>query len=101
MPDHMHLLLEGLANQSDLRRFMRIAKQRSAYQYSREGKGRLWQEGYHDRVVRPEDDVLLYAQYLLQNPVRAGLVEDVSRYKHAGSDVWPVSEILAVRGADL
>ena len=56
--------------------------------------GRLWQEGYHDRVLRPEDDVRLYARYVLQNPVRAGLVEDVSTYKHAGSDLWSVSEIL-------
>ena len=84
MPDHVHLLVEGLANRSDLRRFMRIAKQRSACQYSRQMGGRLWQEGYHDRVLRPEDDVRLHARYVLQNPVRAGLVEDVNTYKHAG-----------------
>jgi putative transposase len=95
MPDHIHVLLEGLTERSDLRRFVRIAKQRSAIRYSRHNGGRLWQEGYHDRVLRPDDDVLIFARYVLQNPVRAGLVEEIGDYKYVGSDVWPVTEILS------
>lgn len=36
MPDHVHLLLEGLTAQSELIRFVRIGKQRTAYLYSKQ-----------------------------------------------------------------
>ena len=96
MPDHVHLLVEGLAVASDLRRFVRIGKQRSAYQYSRASGGRLWQEGYHDRVLRRDDDLRVAARYVLENPVRAGLVAAIEDYKYSGSDTWTIAEILSV-----
>lgn len=34
MPDHVHLLIEGLADTSDLRKFAKLAKQRAGAQYS-------------------------------------------------------------------
>ena len=97
MPDHVHLLVEGRASDSDLKRFIRIGKQRSAYLYSRTtGGGQLWQEGFHDRALRREDDVTVAARYVLENPVRAGLVAAASDYQHSGSDVWTIAHILSV-----
>ena len=74
MPDHCHLLIEGLATGSDFKRFCKLAKQRSGGVYARKRGGRLWQEGYHDRVLREGDSSLTVARYSLGNPVRAGLV---------------------------
>lgn len=97
MPDHAHLLVEGLAADSDLRRFVRIAKQRSAYEYSKKTSGdQLWQEGFHDRILRKEDDVRAVARYVIENPVRAGLVSSPGDYQHSGSDVWTIPAILEV-----
>ena len=31
MPDHLHALVEGLTHEADLRRFVRLAKQRAGY----------------------------------------------------------------------
>jgi REP-associated tyrosine transposase len=73
MPDHLHLLLEGLTGGSDLRRCIKDAKQRTSYHAVRLGLGRLWQSGYHDRIVRQDEDLARYADYIVQNPVRAGL----------------------------
>lgn len=43
---------------SDLRRFMKMTKQRSAHALSSEvGLRGVWQEGYHDWVIRPSEDV--------------------------------------------
>ncbi len=55
MPDHMHWLFE-------LR------------------TGRLWQDGYHDRAIRREQDILAVARYIVANPERAGLVSNIREY---------------------
>ena len=90
MPDHLHLLLEGLSDCSDLRKCVKDAKQRTSYQAIRLGLGRLWQSGYHDRIVRQDEDIARYADYIIQNPVRAGLVARASDYPYA-STVLPVA----------
>ena len=96
MPDHIHLLTEGLTEESDLLRFVRLGKQRAAYCYSKTTEGgQLWQEGFHDRVLRADDDIKATAKYVLENPVRAGLVIRPGDYKHCGSDVWTVDAILS------
>src|SRR3954469_3649848 len=45
MPDHVHLLVEGMSETSDLRRFVQTAKRRSGSVYARTVGGSLWQEG--------------------------------------------------------
>ena len=94
MPDHCHLLIEGLATGSDFKRFCKLAKQRSGGVYARKRGGRLWQEGYHDRVLREGDSSLTVARYLLGNPVRAGLVAAPIDYPYLGSDRWTVAELI-------
>src|SRR6266581_7725695 len=46
MPDHVHLLVEGLNDHADLRQFAKMAKQRSGASHALSASGRLWQEGY-------------------------------------------------------
>ena len=85
MPDHLHLLLVGLTGRSDLRRFIQQAKQRTSYAAIQLGLGRLWRSGYHDRIVRQDEDLFAYVEYILQNPVRAGLVQHPSDYPYAST----------------
>jgi REP element-mobilizing transposase RayT len=94
MPDHAHHLVEGMRESSDLRQFCKIAKQRSGSIHARSKRQRLWQEGYHDRVLRREDDIRDIARYILNNPVRAGLVVTPSEYPYLGSDRWTVAELV-------
>jgi REP-associated tyrosine transposase len=94
MPDHLHLLVAGSSDSSDLRRFVKISKQRSGALYALKHGGPLWQEGYHDRVLRAEDDTKVIARYILANPVRAGLVDNPSDYAFSGSDRWTIEELL-------
>jgi putative transposase len=83
MPDHLHLLLEGLTGGSDLRKCIKQVKQRTSFHAIRLGVGRLWQPGYHERIVRHDEDLGGYVDYILQNPVRAGLVQRASDYPYA------------------
>jgi putative transposase len=73
MPDHVHILVEGLEEDSDLRSFVKLAKQRAEYAARTLGVYPLWQEGYWDVVLKswnPIDDAL---RYVVENPVTAGM----------------------------
>ena len=80
MPDHFHWLV-ALENCS-LRRLMRETKSlitREVNLYSG-GSGALWQQGFHDRALRRDEDLVKMARYVVANPLRAGLVEKLGDY---------------------
>jgi REP element-mobilizing transposase RayT len=96
MPDHAHLLVEGLEADSDFKRFAKMAKQRSGGAYARSRHARLWQEGYYERVRREDDDTRELARYIINNPVRGDLVESPADYPFLGSDVWSLAELFEI-----
>jgi REP element-mobilizing transposase RayT len=93
MPDHVHLLTEGTTQESDLCRFVSSFKQSSGFMFSRERAGRLWQSGYYDRVLRDDEATVIVVRYILDNPVRAGLVMKFSDYPYSGSDRYSLQEL--------
>ena len=94
MPDHLHLVVEGTTEESDLRRFVKLSKQRSAFTFARLAGQPLWQDGYFERVLRQDEDAKVIARYILENPVRAGIVEWPADYRYLGSSVWDVETLL-------
>jgi len=94
MPDHLHLLVKGTTVRADLRRFAQIARQRAAVRHSARTGSVLWQSGYHDRVLRDDEATGAAIRYLLNNPVRAGLVSDAAHYPFAGSEVHSLDELM-------
>jgi len=86
MPDHVHLLPEGVTKRADLRRFVKMAKQRTAHVLRSEfGLSKVCQEGYHDWVLRNDQQTEDVIRYLLDNPVRAGLVRQWQEYPYSGT----------------
>jgi putative transposase len=85
MQDHVHLLAIGADENADLTSFVRLMKQRAAWRFARARCGKLWQEGYFDRVLRNEESTLDVVRYILGNPVRAGLVNSPADYPYWGS----------------
>ena len=94
MWDHLHILVAGASETSDLRKFARLMKQRSGWRYARLEEGRLWQPGYYDRVLRSEEATAQVVQYIIENPVRAAIVEAPGDYPHWGSGVYTREELL-------
>jgi REP element-mobilizing transposase RayT len=94
MPDHAHVLVEGTTADACFKQFMKRLKQSSGQSYAHRAKCRLWQEGYYDRVLRSEEEVKIVARYIIDNPVRAGLVREVQEYKWVGSDRWSIEELI-------
>jgi putative transposase len=94
MPDHVHLLVEGTAQQSHLPSFVSLAKQRAAFLVKRTLQLRLWQQGYFERVLRDDDDAFNVARYVIQNPVRAGLVQSPGQYPFIGSSILTKEQLI-------
>jgi REP element-mobilizing transposase RayT len=95
MPDHLHAVLNGLAADSDLLRFMDMFRQRTGYAYPQKSSGRLWQEGYDDRFLRAEESTLDVVAYVVANPIRAGLCKDIRDYPFLGSSRYSIDELIA------
>jgi putative transposase len=94
MPDHFHLLATGLSDTSNVRNFIAHSKQRSGWALREKFGRRLWQEGYYDRVLRDEDDTAAVIRYIVNNPIRAGLVVSPATYPFWGSFTHTRDEIL-------
>jgi putative transposase len=94
MPDHLHLLIEGRTEASDCKRFISRAKQYSGFYYKQEFGSRLWQRYCFERILREYEPTLVVARYILNNPLRAGLVERVEDYPYVGSEIYSLADLL-------
>ena len=95
MPDHLHLVVRGLEETSDLKRFVRAAKQLSGYHWSQVNEGkRLWQRYEYDRILRDYEAVRNAVKYLLDNPLRGKLVRTVDAYPFIGSMVYAREDLV-------
>jgi putative transposase len=94
MPDHVHLLLIAHADDADLTKFAKHAKQVTGFAYRQATNQSLWQPGYHERILRDDEATLAVARYILENPVRAALAKELGEWRHAGSGVYTLTELL-------
>lgn len=80
MPDHLHwLLVLGDVGLSELVRRVKSNSGRRVHQ-AVGASGALWQRGYHDHAIREDEDLRQVARYVVANPLRAGLVDDLGSY---------------------
>ena len=93
MPDHLHVVLQGAAPEADVWRAMILFKQRTGYWLKRNRPGVRWQNDFYDRIVRRDENLADHIWYVVNNPVRAGLVEDWRQYPCVGSDVFRLEEL--------
>jgi len=87
MPDHVHIIFTPLVDKEamevcSLAEIMDAIKGASAHRVNKvlERKGRVWQPESFDHVVRSSEGLDAKIQYLLENPVRRGLVADWRDY---------------------
>ncbi|MCI8208575.1 transposase [Pseudomonas sp. S25] len=80
MPDHFHWLLE--LRRESLSYAVGRTKSRANFLVSSALKhtGSIWQQSFHDRAIRREEDLKAVARYVILNPVRAGLAKRVGDY---------------------
>jgi REP element-mobilizing transposase RayT len=88
MPDHVHLIFTPLVNQQamvvcSLAEITDAIKGASAHKINQalKRKGRVWQPESFDHVIRSSEGMEQKVEYLLENPVRRGLVERWMDYR--------------------
>jgi len=87
MPDHVHLLAFNI--NGSLLDLMRLFKGRTAKGLRGDVPGTLWQRGFHDHLLRRNEDIHQTLLYMFENPVRAGLMAEWTQYAWCGSFQWP------------
>ena len=75
MPDHCHIMVQGLDETSDPWLAMVKFKQTSARLLTGKPWWRRWQERFDVRVIAPDEGVREIEAYVINNPVRKGLVQ--------------------------
>jgi REP element-mobilizing transposase RayT len=87
MPDHVHMIFTPLINRAmevcSLAEIMDAVKGTSAHKINKAigRKGRVWQPESFDHVVRSSESLDAKIQYLMENPVRRGLVAKWTDYR--------------------
>jgi putative transposase len=86
MPDHVHLVLTPLGDNEgpiSLPEILQTIKSVSAHRINKYlgRKGSLWQQESFDRAMREVENTLGKLEYVLGNPVRAGLVTSPFDYR--------------------
>jgi putative transposase len=87
MPNHVHLFVCGHES-LDLGRWIAALKRAltQANHWSKDD-GRIWQEGFFDHVLRSDESMNAKWEYIVQNPVRAGLVKQEEDWPYQGEIV--------------
>ncbi|MFH1727488.1 MAG: transposase [Pseudomonadota bacterium] len=85
MPDHIHFLSSATAKKSivDIVREFKSLSTRIAWKHNFNGK--IWQRSFYDHFLRKEEIIEKVGMYILNNPVRAGLVAAWDDYRWSGS----------------
>jgi len=94
MPDHVHLVVEAQRQDGDLKRFVTRAKQYAGFSFKRATRRQLWQRYGYERVLRNDAEAFAFIHYVIENPVRAGLVKSPLEYPFWGSSKWSREQLL-------
>jgi len=82
MPDHVHVVItpyDAWPTSAILQRIKSVSAHRANRALRR--RGSLWQDESFDRVVRADENIRRACEYVVQNPVRAGIVDRVEEYR--------------------
>ena len=94
MPDHLHLIIEGNSEKSDLWKMITLFKQKTGFWLSHNTEEIKWQKDFYDHIHRKNEDLKKHITYLLDNPVRKGLVDHWQNYPFKGSLDFNLQEII-------
>jgi len=85
MPEHLHLAISTGRSGMNLSRVIGAFKTWTTRLAWQSGvRGGLWQRSWYDHVARQEEDLLTICEYIINNPVRCGLVEEAAAWPYSG-----------------
>lgn len=88
MPDHIHLLVSASVRKGIVEFVGEFKSRVSRLAWGYNFKGNIWQKSFYDHFLRKEENVKAVARYIINNPVRQGIVLNSSDYQFCGSLVY-------------
>jgi len=82
MPNHVHVVFTLKENARVLSKIMKSIKGYSARESNKilGRRGTFWQDESYDHIVRDEKELERIIYYVLNNPVKAGLVDNYEKW---------------------
>ena len=86
MPDHAHAVVEldGTISLPSVVKRAKAITSMACNRY-RQAFGRVWSKAFHDRALECPSAVENAVAYVIRNPVRAGLADDIGAYSFWGA----------------
>ena len=85
MAEHLHLLLSPLESGIPVTQYMAgLISEITRLSWSYGFSGKIMQRSFYDHIIRKEEDLRQRAEYILNNPVRRGLVQRWEDYPYCG-----------------
>ena len=88
MPDHVHLLISASDKKGIIELIKEIKSLSAKLAWQLGYNGIIWQRSFYDHFLRKDEDCRIAANYIIHNPVRAGIVEHWKDYQFSGSSVY-------------
>jgi len=86
MPDHLHVIVSPGESNLSLSKFLNIFKGRTTAVFrQRKDLKKIWQRSAFDHVIRTEENLKEVIEYIRNNPVRKGIVENADDYPYSES----------------
>jgi REP element-mobilizing transposase RayT len=87
MSNHVHVLLKALKDETGdyflISKIVQSLKRFTANEINKtlDKKGQVWDDFYFDRIIRNMKNYENVVNYILMNPVAAGLIDDVGKWR--------------------
>jgi REP element-mobilizing transposase RayT len=94
MPEHLHTVIKGQSEGADTWKAICRFKQRTGYWLSKNSTA-IWQPDFYDHIIRRDESFANHIRYIVNNPVRRGLVENWDEYPFTGSIGFNLKELLS------
>ena len=103
MPSHFHALLgfkrieqlsEAMQSIKSIsaRKFKTISTNDLLQRFNENGRFQLWKPRFDDIIIWSEEQFKIKMEYIHNNPVKAGLVEEATDYIYSSAKDWNSSE---------
>ena len=82
MPDHLHLIVSVKGEESIIGLVQAFKSLATRESYRHGFKGRIFQARFYDHFLRTWEDLEKHIRYVLENPIRRGLVRNSEDYQY-------------------
>ncbi len=84
MPDHFHIVLSSGSSGLTLSKLLNVFKGRTSAIFRKKFNiSDLWQRSAYDHIIRAGEDLKTIVEYILNNPVRKGIVATAGDYPYS------------------